>query len=909
MTNLCRGLLHFLAFSLVLRTVSASYDYDNIIDDGYSATSLTPNQFYKICPRQNRGKPFGSPICGDGTDFCFYFSRPSQRKANNERIIIELMGGGACWDANTCSKMAQYLTFPEDLDNFVGLSCSEINAGLSNEEHQDKPINMLCAQTIGETDFTNYNTVVIPYCTQDVHVGSNIMDYSNDGRRLEDYDTTVRHMGAHNVMSTLRWVFRNFPAAKHIALTGCSAGGTGLPIVYDLIRKNYNHFGVRKVQINTIADSPVYLTPSYFLENALDHWNPWEMLKRVGFNYNKYRYSEEYPTQAWDYILRNGNNRDRWGFVSHTDDPVSLVYYQYMSGSGENRRLDEDMESRWYSELASSLDTIQAKHKNVETYWINDEGHCSFGLYYALQEDGFADWAGGIFRESAVSMAPRPAVGAFFIALFVGVGLATGIVFASRKKSGSTALDTAGSLCSEKSVEKAKLWRCHYASRMQLSSFALETVDSLVSDKTIERQPRMYRTMVERLKLAVIPFLSKFTDYPVTAGLSALITVFFWTMIITEGFAHPLNNPSLGPSAIGLSRYGINNPSLIIYKHQWFRILTANFLCSGVLTYLITMLYLAYTVRSLEMTLASPQQTVWVFMLVALGINLMYALLLEGATCSTLALVLGLQTCQLVLRQRRNLPNRYIFPLIFLVIVFFLSVLFPFNDLWMILSSILFFGPVAGWLGFKVKPVAEEGSETADMDRIDDQISQEYVGEPMEQLSPETTRDDTRDEQTSHRMEGVSNEQDGSELAKRDGLIHDEPAGHYALRKEFLFVYAVWFVLLVLGLGFGGPDALYIEPFYTGCDLYYSTEVTNIASGFYVGDGDRRLDDEVDESMCAEFCVPHITSRFVKIGVDKLGIAVSRGHCEDAGYGEHVADKTFAYMSYSLDVEIYYSSE
>ena len=790
--------------------------------------------------------------------------------------------------ANTCSRMASYLTFPQDLDNFLGLSCSEINAGLDG----DKAINMLCAQSIGATDFTSYNTVIIPYCTQDVHIGSNIMDYSNDGRRLDqgddnDYDATVRHMGAHNIMSTLRWVFRNFPAAKHIALTGCSAGGTAVPVVYDLIRKNYNHFGIRKVQINSIADSPVYLTPSYFLEQ-LDHWNPWPILNRVGFNYNKYRYSEEYPTAAWDYILRKGANRDRWGFVSHTNDPTSLTYYQYMSGNGDNnRRLDQDnMESQWYSELTSSLDSIQAKHKNVETYWINDEGHCSFGLYYALQEDGFEEWAGSVFQESTVSMAPRPAVGAFVMAVLVGVGLTVGIVFCSRKESRSIALEATDSIMSDQSnIEMHRVFRSY----VRENSVAVETAESILSDESLQVPKRC----CGRMKASIVPFLAKLSDCPVTAGLAFIITIFFWTMICTEGFAHPLNNPSLGPSAIGLSRYGINNPSLIVYKRQWFRIVTSNFLCSGVLTYLVTMLYLAYPVRSLEMTLASPLQTVWMITLIAIGINLLYAWILEGATCSSLALVLGLQTCHLVLRQRRGLQNCCTLPIIFIVLVFFLSFLFPFNDLWMMLSSILVFGPLSGWLGFKVKSTAKDTSETLGMDH---QVSNTYVGEPMEQETSEGVGGEFTDD---HKA---------TETSKRDGLVHGEAPLRYTWRKEILYAYAIWFILVVLGLGFNGPNELYMEPFFTGCDIYYSTDAANMASGMY-GDGNRRLDEEMDETMCVEFCIPHVASRFVKIGVDKLGIAVQSGQCQDAGYGEHVADKTFAYMSYSLDVEVYYSSQ
>jgi hypothetical protein len=56
------------------------------------------------------------------------------------------------------------------------------------------------------------------------------------------------------MMGTLRWIFANFPNPNHIALTGCSAGGTSLPVVYDLLNKHYNKFGVRTTQVNTIID-------------------------------------------------------------------------------------------------------------------------------------------------------------------------------------------------------------------------------------------------------------------------------------------------------------------------------------------------------------------------------------------------------------------------------------------------------------------------------------------------------------------------------------------------------------------------------------------------------------------------------------------------------------------------------
>ena len=168
----------------------SSSSSDNIVDDRVYVNTFTPNQFYKVCPSTNERQAFGQPTCGDGTPFCFY-------EDNKERILIEIMGGGGCWNMHYCNKMANYLTFPEELDKFLGLSCSELNYGLQQD---GKEINMLCGQTIGETDYSSYNTIVVPYCTQDVHIGSNIITY--DGSDCDEQDDdggyrTVRHMGSH----------------------------------------------------------------------------------------------------------------------------------------------------------------------------------------------------------------------------------------------------------------------------------------------------------------------------------------------------------------------------------------------------------------------------------------------------------------------------------------------------------------------------------------------------------------------------------------------------------------------------------------------------------------------------------------------------------------------------------------
>lgn len=157
-------------------------------DDAYhaestKASSLTPNQFHKLCPgthvkfgsssSSNNGDyssssssstkyaPFGQPRCGDGSNYSFFVSRPLKQYTNDKKLIIEFMGGGACWDDQTCTMQSDMLSVPEYFDNFVGMSCSEIEYGAAVQG--GNPLSLLCAKSVGDTDFREYNTVVVPY--------------------------------------------------------------------------------------------------------------------------------------------------------------------------------------------------------------------------------------------------------------------------------------------------------------------------------------------------------------------------------------------------------------------------------------------------------------------------------------------------------------------------------------------------------------------------------------------------------------------------------------------------------------------------------------------------------------------------------------------------------------------------
>ena len=83
-------------------------------------------------------------------------------------------------------------------------------------------------------------------------------------------------------------------------------------------------------------------------------------------------------------------------------DPVSVVKIDYMGGNKDSRRaLQDGSDLAWYLELTSSIAKMESKHKNIYSYWIDSQGHCSSGLYYPFQEIGkdFVSWTSPIVED------------------------------------------------------------------------------------------------------------------------------------------------------------------------------------------------------------------------------------------------------------------------------------------------------------------------------------------------------------------------------------------------------------------------------------------------------------------------------------------------------------------------------
>ena len=142
----------------------------------------------------------GETKCADGSNYSIFMNRGS-----SGRIVIDFMGGGACWDDETCSPDA--INYTKSVPDIIGQWLPEAS-GIYDRTRRDNP-------------FRDDTHVLLPYCTGDVHWGEADQSYRNaDGSPF-----TIHHRGAINARSSLDFVFSQPNInPKEVFITGCSAG-------------------------------------------------------------------------------------------------------------------------------------------------------------------------------------------------------------------------------------------------------------------------------------------------------------------------------------------------------------------------------------------------------------------------------------------------------------------------------------------------------------------------------------------------------------------------------------------------------------------------------------------------------------------------------------------------------------
>ena len=299
----------------------------------------------------------------------------------SDKLIVFLEGGGACFNAATCTTVAHQNGFDEaEMTDLAGYLDA---GGMLDRDDPDNPV-------------ADWSYVFIPYCTGDVHAGA-----QPDGAGGRDY------VGYGNVTRAVTLVAERMGGSlSQVVLTGQSAGGFGAAYNYDQVA---TIFGAIDVPVDLLDDSGPPLSNTYFTpclqQQFRTQWNLDETLpadcdectdeEGPGFVSLIGTLSEKYPER-------------RFGLVSSLGDETIRLFYGFGYPDCEN---PAGMNAATFEAGIEELrDEILAPLDNVRAFTIASEEHVwtDNGLG-TVEVDGvtLADWIAALVEgEDWESVAP-----------------------------------------------------------------------------------------------------------------------------------------------------------------------------------------------------------------------------------------------------------------------------------------------------------------------------------------------------------------------------------------------------------------------------------------------------------------------------------------------------------------------
>lgn len=326
--------------------------------------------------------PVEGAQCLYGDDYSF-FVRPADEPT--DKLMIYFQGGGACWDALTCSSIGQ---FASQYD-VAPMEAAAYTQGYFDFDNEDNPV-------------SDYNVVFLPYCTGDLYTGDAVVEYEVPqgieppaGVELEE-TITVNFKGFENSARVLDWVYENIPTPEQVFVTGCSAGGYGATTHAPFIMNNY-----AGVPVVHMADSATGVNELDW--EGLLTWNIYPNLpgfvEGVQVEHGEFSANLQFITTAAafpDNVMAQYNtffDGVQVGFYSLTalGEPVTEDSFQEVAG-------------QWTPAMLTNIATIEAMVDNFASYTAGGSEHCIVNqdIFYEYDVAGvvFSDWVAALLAGS-----------------------------------------------------------------------------------------------------------------------------------------------------------------------------------------------------------------------------------------------------------------------------------------------------------------------------------------------------------------------------------------------------------------------------------------------------------------------------------------------------------------------------
>ncbi|HKE17216.1 MAG TPA: pectin acetylesterase-family hydrolase [Kofleriaceae bacterium] len=318
----------------------------------------------------NELAPGGDTICSRGTDYAYWV-----RKGSVNKVVIDFIGGGACWDATTCA-FADSL-FEETVDSVRDQIDSGEAHGFYDDQNEANP-------------FKDWYHVIIPYCTGDVHWGDAVAVYSEG----QPDEVTINHKGAVNSRAVLGWVYDNFDTPEQVMVTGCSAGAYGAALWSAYVMQQYPDS-----QVFQFGDSGAGIITDSFFQDSFPSWNAQAAFPTFIPELDPGQ-NDILDSHLPDLYAGIANFfPDRWMSQYNTiRDENQYFFYQAMGGGA----LEE-----WTQGMLDSVSEIESRAPNFSAFIAPGEQHCilPYDNFYTVESNGVTliDWLNEMLTTGGVA--------------------------------------------------------------------------------------------------------------------------------------------------------------------------------------------------------------------------------------------------------------------------------------------------------------------------------------------------------------------------------------------------------------------------------------------------------------------------------------------------------------------------
>lgn len=300
-----------------------------------------------------------------------YFFQVFPKAESSKKLFLWFQGGGACVNDDTCNFAIQ-CGFNTFYQNARPLSTGVLNRSDTN--------NM----------FNDYDIVHFPYCTGDLHVGSNIngstesvLDQFLNADECLNQNMSIYMNGYNNTVAAMKWAYANYPNPEEIVIGGYSAGSLGAQILSafaaDLWKVNANN-----IKYSVLADSYVGVLPSSYTGGELiRYYGSCDMDLKGPAKFEENCESGalsviELMTSMIEYV-----SDANWLFINSRGDKTQRYFYQLVAeGVWAYPFADLIPEDDYYSNVTAILDAYEKISTRVSTFIIAGTQHVFLDGYF-----------------------------------------------------------------------------------------------------------------------------------------------------------------------------------------------------------------------------------------------------------------------------------------------------------------------------------------------------------------------------------------------------------------------------------------------------------------------------------------------------------------------------------------------